>query len=89
MTAPKCLYRAHGVLVSRMFRHSPTRWLDRAPLAAVRWFLNRFEMWEMRHNFQRMRDDVLRARIVGERLEAVRVALEATTHARKESEKKP
>ena len=79
MKPPRCLYTTHGRLAQNLFRYSPTRLRDRVPLAVVRWLLDRFEVWEMRYDLRRTQDEVLRADIVAERLNAVRVALEATS----------
>ena len=77
MRTPKVLYAAHGRLTQRLFGGRPFRAHHRVALAAVRWTLDRFEMWEGRHGLRALRDQALRAEIVAERVEALRVITEA------------
>jgi len=51
----RALYRAHRAITIRKFEGQGLRWWHRAALAMVRWAIDRCEMWEMRHNFRRMR----------------------------------
>lgn len=49
MSAPRWLYKLHGDIVVREFDGRGMRWRDHAALAAVRWVLDRFELWQLRY----------------------------------------
>lgn len=47
----KFFYRLHGILVDRLYVKGPSL-LTKASLWVVKWILDRYEMWQMRHYFR-------------------------------------